>query len=352
MSEEVLVERRGAAGCLTLNRPQALNAITLTMVRIIQKALDDWRDDPAVTRIVLTGAGGKAFCAGGDIRALYEQGKAGQQAEALIFWKEEYLLNIAISHYPKPYISLLDGIVMGGGVGISVHGSHRVAGEGYVFAMPEVSIGFFPDVGATYFLPRMPGETGTYTALTGNRLRQGDALATGLATHAVASSRMAALAEALCEERPVDDILADFAMTPAPESGLMGHRGSINRCFAFDTVENILASLDRDARALDSWSEATAKTIRSKSPTSLKLALEQVRRGKGLTLEEAMRLEWRIVSRICHGHDFYEGVRAVIVDKDNAPRWNPLELSAILPRHIDAFFDPLSNELPIGDIRT
>ena len=179
---EVLCERCGAAGVITLNRPQALNAITHDMVHDMRRALDGWAVDPAVTRIVVRGAGERAFSAGGDIRHLYELGMAGRQEEALTFWRDEYALNIVIQSYRKPYVSLIDGIVMGGGVGVSLHGSHRVAGGRYALAMPEVAIGFFPDVGATYALPRLPGRTGTYIALTGERVRAADALALGLAT--------------------------------------------------------------------------------------------------------------------------------------------------------------------------
>src|SRR5438309_3159585 len=190
---EILFERRGAAGIITLNRPKALNAVTHDMVRALARQLGEWQHDGAVTRVVITAAGERAFSAGGDIRALYELGRAGRQAEALIFWREEYPLNALIKRYPKPYVALIDGIVMGGGVGVSVHGSHRVAGDKFLFAMPEVGIGFFPDVGATWFLPRMPGEIGTYCGLTGERLKAGDALVAGLATHRIASARLPAL---------------------------------------------------------------------------------------------------------------------------------------------------------------
>ena len=208
---EILFDRRGAAGLVTLNRPQALNAVTLDMVRALRRQLDEWRRDPSVTRVVLTAAGGRAFSAGGDIRALYEAGTSGRHAEMLDFYGEEYQLNTIIKHYPKPYVSLIDGIVMGGGVGLSVHGSHRVAGDRYSFAMPEVSIGFFPDVGATWFLPRLPGELGAYCALSGERVGAADAVAGGIATHRVASSRFADLADALCGAVSVDATLAAFA---------------------------------------------------------------------------------------------------------------------------------------------
>src|SRR5215469_4718343 len=184
-------ERRGAAGLVTLNRPEALNAVTHAMVLALRAQLDEWRDDPSVTRVVVTAAGERAFSAGGDLRDIYALGRAGRFEEALTFWRDEYALNAAIKHYPKPYVALIDGIVMGGGVGVSIHGSHRVAGDRYQFAMPEVGIGFFPDVGATWFLPRMPGELGAYCALTGARLRADDALAAGIATHRIPSALFA-----------------------------------------------------------------------------------------------------------------------------------------------------------------
>src|SRR5256885_13977954 len=205
-SSDIVFERRGAAGIVTLNRPKALNAVTHDMVRALARQLAAWANDGAVTRVVITAAGERAFSAGGDIRALYELGRAGRQAEMLTFWRDEYPLNAMIKRSPKPYVALIDGIVMGGGVGVSVHGSHRVAGDRFSFAMPEVGIGFFPDVGATWFLPRMPGELGAYCALTGERLGAADAVAAGLATHRVASSRLGDLADALCGAVPVDAV--------------------------------------------------------------------------------------------------------------------------------------------------
>jgi enoyl-CoA hydratase/carnithine racemase len=213
---EMLLDRRGTAGIITVNRPAALNAVTRGMVGTLREALTDWRHDGAVSRVIITAAGGRAFSAGGDLRHIYEAGRAGRQEGSIAFWREEYALNALIKRYPKPYVALIDGIVMGGGVGISVHGSHRVAGDRFAFAMPEVGIGFFPDVGATWFLPRLPGEIGTYCALTGERLKAADAAAVGIATHRVASERFADLAEALCGGVSVDAILAAFA-EPAGE---------------------------------------------------------------------------------------------------------------------------------------
>src|SRR5215468_7940498 len=210
-TSDILLNRRGTAGIVTLNRPAALNAVTHAMVRALREALERWRHDGAVSRVVVTAAGGRAFSAGGDLRAIYEAGRAGRQDESIACWREEYALNAAIKHYPKPYVALIDGIVMGGGVGVSVHGSHRVAGDRFEFAMPEVGIGFFPDVGATWFLPRLPGGLGAYCALTAERLRADDAVAAGVATHRVRSARFAELLDGLCGTVPVDAMLAAFA---------------------------------------------------------------------------------------------------------------------------------------------
>ncbi|MEJ2376713.1 MAG: enoyl-CoA hydratase/isomerase family protein [Pseudolabrys sp.] len=349
MSEthEILFERRGAAGLVTLNRPAALNAVTYGMVTGLRARLDAWAKDENITRVVIQAAGSRAFSAGGDIRHLYELGRAGKQDEMLQFWRDEYPLNAAIKNYPKPYVALIDGIVMGGGVGVSLHGSHRVAGDRFSFAMPEVGIGFFPDVGATWFLPRMPGELGTYCGLTGARLDGADALAAGLATHRVASARFAELVESLAGGAPVDDVLAAL-MEPAGEGRLAAGRARIDRLFAGSRVEDILAALDREAASGTADAEGAAKiaaTMRAKSPLSLKLALAQVRRGKDWDFATCMRAEFRIVSRIVHDHDFYEGVRAVIVDKDNVPRWQPAALADVSDAEVERHFAPLDDEL-------
>ena len=344
---EILFERRGTAGLVTLNRPQALNAVTLIMVRALRQQLEVWRGDPGVTRIVIMGAGGRAFSAGGDLRQVYELGRSGRQDEALIYWREEYALNYVIKHYPKPYVALLDGIVMGGGVGVSVHGSHRVAGDKFLFAMPEVGIGFFPDVGATWFLPRMPGQLGTFSAVTGERLGSADAVSSGIATHRVSSADIPKLIDALCEAAPVDRVVA--AQVGEPEAGpLAARRAIIDRSFAADKIETILSNLDREAKIGQpdaQWAEATAATIRSRSPTSVKLALAQVRWGRGRSFAACMGAEFRIVSRIVHEHNFYEGVRALIIDKDNQPRWQPATLAEVADKDIERYFLPIEHEL-------
>src|SRR5262249_33782417 len=329
-----------------LNRPQALNAVNHAMVLALAERLADWASDPAVTRIVIRASGERAFSAGGDIRALYELGRAGRQAEMLPFWWDEYRLNHFIKHYPKPYVALIDGIVMGGGVGISVHGSHRVAGENFLFAMPEVGIGFFPDVGATWFLPRLPGQLGAYCGLTGERLRAADALAAGIATHHVAASRFPDLIDALTGTVPVDAVLGAFADPPG-EGALAPLRPAIDRLFSGDTPEGILAALDKEDGPYVIWAAKTAATIRTKSPSSLKVALTQVRRGAEWSFSQCMQAEFRIVSRIVYDHDFYEGVRATIIDKDNRPRWQPADLVGVTDAAVEQHFAPLKEELAL-----
>jgi len=342
---DILFDRRGAAGIVTLNRPQALNAVTHGMVRALRAELEAWQDDPAVDRVIVVAAGGRAFSAGGDLRHLYDLGRAGRTEEMLEFWRDEYALNAVIKRYRKPYVSLIDGIVMGGGVGVSIHGSHRVAGDKFLFAMPEVGIGFFPDVGATWFLPRLPGKTGTFCALTAERFRPDDAVASGVATHRVPSGRFADLLDGLCGTVPVDALLAAFA-EPVGEGGIARQRPAIDRHFAGETVEDILASLESGTKQAE-WSRALAATIRAKSPLSLKIALAQIRRGRHWTFEDCMRAEFRIVSRIIRGEDFYEGVRAVIVDKDNSPRWRPASLAEVGAADVERHFAPLDRELAL-----
>ena len=338
MSEpEIICERRGAAGCVLLNRPGALNALTPGMTRALTEALVAWADDPAIERVVVRGAGDRAFCAGGDIRLIYEQGRAGDHASQLDFWREEYRLNRMIARYPKPYVALMDGFVMGGGAGVSIHGSRRVAGDRLGFAMPEVSIGFFPDVGATWFLPRLPGGVGAYLGLTGARIGAGDACATGLATAYVPSERFNALAEALTAPGDTDALIARF-VAPAPAPSLAAHRAATD---AFADAPDPLTLLARLDGMDDEFPRETARLLRTKSPTSVSIGLRQMRAGVGLSIEEALRVEFRIVSRICRMPDFYEGVRAAIIDRTRPPIWNPGRFEDIDPTAIDACFASL-----------
>jgi enoyl-CoA hydratase len=320
------------------------------MVRVIAEALDVFEGDDSVGRVVVVSGGGRAFCAGGDIRRIYEQGKAGDHAAQLAFWREEYQLNRRIKRYSKPYVSLIDGIVMGGGVGLCVHGSHRVASENCLLAMPEVGIGFFPDVGATFVLPRLPRRIGTYLAATGLRADAGDVVALALAQSFVPSASFGALAEALEAPSPLEDILARFTVSPPPAAILL-EAAAVERWFARPDRAAILDALE-GAATESPFAEAALAAMRAKSPTSQAIALRQMELGAGLAFEEAMRIEFRIVSRICRGHDLYEGVRATIVDKDQSPHWRPAPGEPIDERAIDAYFAPLgSDELTFPEPR-
>jgi enoyl-CoA hydratase len=336
--DDVHFERRGCLGLITLNRPKALNALTHAMCVAMKKKLDEWAKDSRVGAVAIRGEGDRAFCAGGDIRALYDSGRAGTPY-AFEFYRDEYRLNAAIKHFTKPYVALLRGIVMGGGVGVSVHGSHRVADETAVFAMPETGIGLFPDVGGSYFLPRCPGEIGMYLALTGARIKTADMLYADVATHHVTAGKTGELVERLVEGEPPDAAIS--ALAAAPDAApLAEHRGSIDRHFALSSVEAVLASLD----AADSeWTRAAAAIVRSKSPTSLKLAYRQLRAGRSLGFDDCMRMEMRIVARVIAGHEFYEGVRATIIEKDNAPKWRPPTLADVADSEIDTYFSPLGD---------
>ena len=340
--EEVLFERRGRAGIITLNRPKALNALTLAMVRQIHPQMQAWEGDDDIAVVIVRAAGDKAFCAGGDIRALYDWGRAGD-ASFLDFYREEYRLNTYIKRYPKPYVALMTGITMGGGVGVSVHGSHRVATEGLTFAMPETGIGLFPDVGGTYFLPRCPGEIGMYLALTGSRLKAADALYAGIVSHYVPSHAISGLMEALVESDDVTAAIEKVAEDPGRPT-ILDLQDGIDRCFAAETVEEVLARLDSEATE---WAEKTAATIRTKSPTSTKIAFRQIREGAKNKFEECMRIEYRMVNRIFTGHDFFEGIRAVVIDKDQAPKWNPAALHDVTDAAVDAYFAALAEELSL-----
>jgi enoyl-CoA hydratase len=350
LEQDILFERRGAAGHVILNRAHALNAVSHEMVRALAQKLTEWERDPAVTRVVVSAKGGRAFSAGGDLRDLYDLGRCGRYDDALAFFRAEYALNYQIKHYRKPYVALIDGIVMGGGVGISVHGSHRVAGDRFVFAMPEVGIGFFPDIGATWFLPRLPGRIGTYCALTGERLDAADGVSAGIATHRIASNRFPELMDSLCSAVPVDALLGAFAQ-PAGTGRVIAARAAIDHLLRAESVEHIVSCLDAEAASGGpdaAFALATAASIRAKAPTSLKIALAQMQRGASLNFAECMRTEFRIVSQVMRGHDFYEGVRAVIIDKDQKARWQPAALDAVTTAEVDRYFAPVANELELA----
>jgi enoyl-CoA hydratase len=348
--DEIRLDRKGGLATITINRPQALNALTLANYRRIAPALAAWAEDPAVHAVLVRGAGGRAFCAGGDVRAVYEAGRgiASDPGLTAVFFAEEYRLIHDIHRFPRPYIALIDGITMGGGAGISVNGAYRVATGRTLFAMPETAIGLFPDVGATRFLNRCPGQIGRYLGLVGARLGAADAFCCGFATHVVAQDRVEALVTALAsiewqagaERRQAEAVLSSFAVNtePAPLAAL---RPAIDRCFAADTIEAILAALAAEAGPFADWAAETRAALSTKSPTSLKVSLHQLSVGRDYDLDQALILEYRLSQHMMAGHDFYEGVRAALIDKDQTPRWRPASLAEIDDATVAAYFAPL-----------
>ena len=323
----VLVERRGRIGRITLNRPKALNALTLDMIRLIAAALDEWRDDPAVHAVVLDANGGRAFCAGGDIRVIRDAAAAGDEAGVRRFFVEEYALILAIADYPKPYVSLIDGLCMGGGVGLSVHGSARVATEAAQFAMPETIIGLFPDVGATFALPRLRGCHGMRLALTGARVGGADATWLGVATHFVSRERIGRLTDEMAENGIA--VLAEAA-EPPPPGPLAGQDVSP---FGLDSVPAVLAALEE---AGTEWARAALDQIRAASPSAVLWTFEIVRQGARRTLAQCLAAELELAVKAARGPEFHEGVRAMVVDKDRAPAWSPGRIEDVDPARIAA----------------
>jgi enoyl-CoA hydratase len=347
-----IVGAGGSLGLMTLNRPLALNALTVDMCIAIEKKLAEWEQVSHIKAVVIRGEGEKAFCAGGDIRYVYDLGKLRIRKSCKFFW-HEYRLNRRIFHFPKPYIALMHGITMGGGAGVSVHGSHRVGSETLSFAMPEAELGFFPDAGGSYFLPRCTGKTGAYIALTGTRLHIADALYAGLVDHFVPKDKfdslIAALAEAkFCEDAnvQVSDIIGLFSMEvdnmDMYKSHLLEHRTEINHCFSANTVEE---SMDALVELKSDWSEMVIARLLKKSPTSLKVALKQLLLGSQMDFDDCMRMEYRIAQHFLVYPDFYEGIRAAIIDKDHSPIWYRDSLEALNEDVINQFFEPLQQDL-------
>ena len=353
--QEIVLGRHGGLAILTINRPRALNALTLGNYRRFAPALRSWAADPSVHAVVVRGAGERAFCAGGDVRAVYDAGRgiSGDPDLPAVFFREEYELIRTIHRFPKPYIAVMDGITMGGGAGISVNGGYRIATERTLFAMPETAIGLFPDVGATRFLNRCPGWIGRYLGLTGARLGADDTLYCGFATHYVPHDRVAELVAALGgavgktggERARIDAVLAGFAENPG-SAPLQALRPAIDRCFAGDSVEAVLDALGAEAAAGGAdagWPAETRAGLLTKSPTSLKLTLRQLTIGRDYDLEAALTLEYRMTQHVMAGRDFYEGVRAALIDKDQAPRWQPATLAKVSDDMIDAYFAPIGD---------
>jgi enoyl-CoA hydratase len=338
--DEILIRAAGGVRFLILNRPKAINSLTHSMVNTIHTVLRDWEQDDDVAAVVVAGAGERGLCAGGDIVAIYHSARA-DGAEARQFWHDEYLLNGYIARYRKPYIALMDGIVMGGGVGVGVHGSTRVVSDTTKMAMPEVGIGFVPDVGGTYYLSRAPGNVGLHAALTGAPFSGSDAIAIGFADHYVPHAALDDFARAIVDDG-AEAALDRHAVAP-PSSELVTQRSWIDECFAGETVTDIVAALrGHDAGPAND----AANLIATRSPTALAVALEAVRRAAGLqTLEDILRQEYRVSCGTLRHPDLVEGIRAQVIDKDRNPKWSPSRISAVSAADVEAFFAPVENDL-------
>lgn len=341
---DVVFEERGALGIIRLNRPKALNALTREMCVAIRERLAAWRDSPQLAAVLIEGEGERAFCAGGDVVRVARSAQEGSD-DWWRFFFDEYRMNSAIAHFPKPYVAFIDGITMGGGVGVSVHGDYRIATERTLFAMPETGLGLIPDVGGTHVLPRLPGATGIYLALSGYRARGADCLYLGVATHFVAADALAALRDRLAavaaEGSGAVRAALDAAASDPGTAPLAAHREAIDRHFSHPSVEAICQSLAGDP---DDWAQETLRELGTKSPTSLKLSLAALRRGAERDLDECLAMEYRIVRRIMTmDADFFEGVRALLIDKDKAPKWKPARLADVDDASIEAHFAPLGD---------
>ena len=350
---DIVFSNDGGFARVTLNRPKALNALTQTMAVALDTQLKAWRADDSVRAVAIKGAaredGRVPFCSGGDIRFLHQQQNDPERQFAITFYEQEYRLNTLVFRFPKPYVALIDGVVMGGGVGISFHGSHRVMSEHALFAMPETGIGLFPDVGATYFLPRCPGRMGLYMGLSGARIGVADALYLGLATHHVPSARMAAFESALAAAdlsgaagSAIETVLTEFS-ADSGDAALAARQEEVDRCFAGDSVAAILANLAEEGTE---WAEETRATLLEKSPTSLKITYRQLTQYSDLDFEAAMKIEYRMAIRCNFSHEFYEGIRAQIIDKDRQPKWRPATLEDVGADLVESYFQaPASGDM-------
>ncbi len=339
-SDEVLTRIDNGVGLITLNRPKAINSLNQTMVDVLGPLLTRWENDDTVRAVVLSGAGERGLCAGGDVVAVYHSARK-DGVEVRKFWRDEYLLNGQIGRFAKPYVSLMDGIVMGGGVGVSAHGSVRVVTETSKIAMPEVGIGFIPDVGGAFLLSRAPGALGLHAALTGAPFSGADAIALGFADHYVPHAQLGAFVQAIVDDG-VESALAAHAVEP-PASDLVAQRDWIDSCFAGETVEDIIAAL----RGHDAGpAQDAADLIATRSPIAVSVALEAVRRAAKMeTLEDVLVQDYRVSSASARSHDLVEGIRAQIIDKDRNPKWSPPNLAAVSAADIDAYFAPVDDDL-------
>ena len=335
---EVIARVEGAVGRVTLNRPQALHALTTKMCRLMIEALLAWRGDPAVKLVMIDHAGERGFCAGGDIRMLAESG-AGDGSAARAFFMAEYRMNALLFDYPKPVVAVMDGVTMGGGVGLAMPSKFRIATERTTFAMPETGIGLFPDVGGGWYLPRLERHAGMWLAVTGARIKAADCFELKIATHVVASADLLALkAAVIAEPAELPTAIGRFADDPT-DAPVRAHLDDIDRLFGQPSAEGIVAALEADGSA---WAQEQLATMRTKSPTTIKIAHRQLTAGAHMaSFADNMLMEYRIAARVVQTHDFIEGVRAVIVDKDNAPKWDPPTLAGVTDAALDAIFAPL-----------
>lgn len=339
--EDVIFESFKDKGVITLNRPKALNALNLSMINKLYPKLKQWEKEKSL--VIIKGSGDKAFCAGGDVRAVVEAGLKGDRL-GHDFFRNEYTVNGLIGTYAKPFIAFIDGIVMGGGVGLSVHGHYRVATERTLFAMPETQIGLFPDVGGSYFLPRLGGKLGIYLALSGYRLKGADVLKAGIATHYCESNKLPDLQKALLacsNEQNMKETLKKFNRRDETEFSLAPYLEQINTCFAPQTIEGILAELDKDG---SEWAQGTMKTLSKMSPTSLKVSLKELHLGAKMNLQECLQMEYRLAVGCLSNKDFYEGVRALLIDKDQKPSWNPKTLTGVTDKIVNSYFNKLPED--------
>jgi enoyl-CoA hydratase len=336
---EIAATIEGAAGVIAISRPQALNALTGAMRAAIGAAFAAWARDPQVYAAVILSETDRAFCAGGDVREMTACGRRSLEA-ARAMLAAEYALNWQLDCFSKPTVSLIDGMVMGSGVGISLYGTHRVAGERYRFAMPETSLGLFPDDGVCWAFARLPDEIGMYLALTGRSLQRADAYRLGLVTHCLPSQAFAEVRAAIADADPVDPVLDTRHVDPGPGE-LEALRPAIARCFAGESVEAILARLAAESGSARPWAQGVLADLARASPTSLKVTHRHVRLAKGLDLAATLVNDYRIACRCLEGHDFYEGVRAALIDRDRAPKWQPARLAEVSDAAVDAYFAPL-----------
>ena len=352
MGSVVLVRREGAVIHATLNRPETLNALSLEVIRLLAAGLKEWEADPSIRAVTIAGAGDRAFCAGGDVKAVYAHGmevrrghgnmEEGDVSALDVYFGEEYLLNRQIFHYKKPIFAILNGIVMGGGFGVAGPCRYRIATDATVFAMPEVGIGLFPDVGSMWALNRAPGQIGAFLSVTGEKIGPADALYGGFATHYVSQMDHLKIILDASDDTVLQDVLSGRYTKPPAKGILELNRFVIDRCFVFDMVEEIMTALENSG---DSWALQVRKVMGTKSPLSMKISLAHLRRTKTMSFDEILEQDYVLVQHFMRRGEFFEGVRAAVIDKDRRPRWNPARLGDVSDEMVESFFRPTGRDL-------